>query len=138
LNIVKNSRGFTLIEIVIVIAIAALILAAVLIFVPQAQASQRDGQRRQNVGRVLAKASECASNVGSVCTRAQMDPAYMVGINMPGSSTQYTLQTNALACSGGSGSDTGVMRYQKDTPAVGEASVSVCLEGSTTAYSQNN
>jgi prepilin-type N-terminal cleavage/methylation domain-containing protein len=97
LNLPKNSKGFTLIEIVIVIAIAALILAAILIFVPQAQKSQRDGDRKQASAKVLSKLVECAgNNGGQLCgsgagalSSASFNSNYMTGINQPGG-TQYT------------------------------------------------
>src|SRR3989344_3849353 len=45
----SSSRGFTIIEILIVLAIAGLILTIVFIAVPQLQRNTRDNQR-QNVG----------------------------------------------------------------------------------------
>jgi prepilin-type N-terminal cleavage/methylation domain-containing protein len=91
MNIPQNSKGFTLIEIVVVIAIAALILVAILIFVPQAQRSQRDGDRRSAAGKAVSKLNECASNhAGAVCNSAQFGGAtgtgdlYTAGIAAPG------------------------------------------------------
>ncbi len=57
-----NKRGFTLIELVIVLAIAALILAGVLLAVTGAQQSQRDSHRRRASGQIGALLQESAGN----------------------------------------------------------------------------
>ena len=44
----KNKQGFTIIEVVLVLAVAGLIFAMVFIALPSLQASQRDTQRRQD------------------------------------------------------------------------------------------
>lgn len=51
----KSQRGFTLVEIVIVLAIGALILAGVLIAVLGAQQSRRDDQRKKDLTMLVAK-----------------------------------------------------------------------------------
>jgi prepilin-type N-terminal cleavage/methylation domain-containing protein len=58
----KNKKGFTLIEIVIVLAIAALILAGVLIAVTGAQTSRRDTQRKNDISTVASYLEQVASN----------------------------------------------------------------------------
>jgi type IV pilus assembly protein PilA len=60
----KNKRGFTLIEIVIVLAIASLIILVVLQAVTAAQRSQRDSARKQEAGRISALMEQFASNNG--------------------------------------------------------------------------
>lgn len=55
-------KGFTLIEIVIVLAIAALIMVIVFLAVAGAQRSQRDTTARNNAARVLAAAEQYAAN----------------------------------------------------------------------------
>lgn len=47
-----HSKGFTIIEVVLVLAIAALIFLVVLMAVPALQRSQRDQQRRSDLGRL--------------------------------------------------------------------------------------
>ena len=61
---IKNRRadGFTIIEVVIVLAIAGLIFAIVFIAVPQLQESQRDNSRRAEVGRVSAAVIDASAN----------------------------------------------------------------------------
>ncbi len=57
-------KGFTLIEIVIVLAIAALIMVIVFIAVQGAQRSQRDTATKDTAARLLAAANVYASNSG--------------------------------------------------------------------------
>jgi prepilin-type N-terminal cleavage/methylation domain-containing protein len=58
----RDSKGFTLIEIVIVLAIAGLIFVIVFLAVQQAQRSRRDTQRRGDAARYLAAAEQYAGN----------------------------------------------------------------------------
>ncbi len=62
MSIMKSKKGFTLIEIVIVLAIAALILAAVLIAVSGAQKSRRDTARKNDIAKILSYVEQSASN----------------------------------------------------------------------------
>ncbi len=57
-----NKKGFTLIELVIVLAIAALILVAIFIAVRGAQQSRQDGQRRDSASAIGALVEESAGN----------------------------------------------------------------------------
>jgi prepilin-type N-terminal cleavage/methylation domain-containing protein len=57
-----NKKGFTLIELVIVLAIAALILAGVLIAVSGAQKSRRDTQRKNDLSTMASYMEQYASN----------------------------------------------------------------------------
>ena len=62
-----KKSGFTLIEIVIVLAIAALIMVIVFVAVQGAQRSRRDTERRAAASRVLAGLVNCASdNSGTI------------------------------------------------------------------------
>lgn len=60
----KREQGFTLIEVVIVLAIAALIILVVLQAVSSAQRSQRDSARKNEAGRMVALLEQYASNTG--------------------------------------------------------------------------
>ncbi len=57
-----KKSGFTLIEIVIVLAIAALIMVIVFVAVQGAQRSRRDTDRRAAASRVLTSLVSCASD----------------------------------------------------------------------------
>lgn len=61
-NLIKKDKGFTLIEIVLVLAIAGLLLVIVFLAVSGAQKSRRDTQRKQDVSRVAAALESYASN----------------------------------------------------------------------------
>src|SRR5438105_15246256 len=58
----RQDRGFTIIEVLIVLAIAGLILAIVFFAVPQLQRNQRDNQRQSMTTRVKAEIETYASN----------------------------------------------------------------------------
>ncbi len=61
-NLLKKEKGFTLIEIVLVLAIAGLLLVIVFLAVSGAQKSRRDSQRKNDIGRVAASLESYASN----------------------------------------------------------------------------
>jgi prepilin-type N-terminal cleavage/methylation domain-containing protein len=58
----QQKAGFTLIEIVLVMAIAGLILVIVFLAVEGAQRSRRDQERKTDAGRMLAAAEQCVSS----------------------------------------------------------------------------
>ena len=60
----QNQSGFTIIEVVLVLAIAGLIFLVVFLALPQLQRSRRDTARRDQVGRILASLTQNASNSG--------------------------------------------------------------------------
>ncbi len=58
----KRSDGFTIIEVVLVLAIAGLIFMMVFIALPALQKSQRDTQRKQDLARVNTAISDYIGN----------------------------------------------------------------------------
>ncbi len=65
----KRTEGFTIIEVMIVLAIAGLILLIVFLAVPALQRNSRNTQRRNDVAKLLAAVQEYANNNnGSVPT----------------------------------------------------------------------
>ncbi len=58
----KNKQGFTIIEVVLVLAIAALIFLMVFIALPALQRNQRDTARKNQIGKVLAAVTSYQSN----------------------------------------------------------------------------
>jgi prepilin-type N-terminal cleavage/methylation domain-containing protein len=58
----QKQKGFTIIEVVLVLAIAGLIFLMVFIALPALQRSQRDTQRKQDLSRSLTKVNEYQSN----------------------------------------------------------------------------
>jgi prepilin-type N-terminal cleavage/methylation domain-containing protein len=61
-NLLKKEKGFTLIEIVLVLAIAGLILVIVFLAVSGAQKNRRDTQRKSDNARLLSQVEAYASN----------------------------------------------------------------------------
>jgi len=69
----KNKKGFTIIEVVLVLAIAGLIFLMVFIALPALQRSQRNTRRRQDMARILSAFTDFQSNVGHMpSTKAEM------------------------------------------------------------------
>ena len=58
----KDYRGFTIIEVVLVLAIAGLIFLMIFIALPVLQRSQRDTQRKNDAGNLLAAIIQFQSN----------------------------------------------------------------------------
>ena len=61
-DLLKKEKGFTLIEIVLVLAIAGLLLVIVFLAVSGAQKSRRDSQRKNDLSRIAAQLESFASN----------------------------------------------------------------------------
>jgi prepilin-type N-terminal cleavage/methylation domain-containing protein len=61
-NIKKRNEGFTIIEVLIVLAIAGLILLIVFLAVPALQRNSRNTQRRTDAGNYLSAVNEFISN----------------------------------------------------------------------------
>lgn len=59
---IKDKKGFTIIEVVLVLAIAGLIFLMVFIALPALQRSQRDTQRRHNYANLSAAIISAATN----------------------------------------------------------------------------
>lgn len=58
----KNNKGFTIIEVMIVLAIAGLILLIVFLAVPALQRSSRNTQRKTDIGTIGSAATTVVSN----------------------------------------------------------------------------
>ena len=68
---IKSKKGFTIIEVVLVLAIAGLIFLMVFVALPALQRSQRDTQRRDDMARFMSQLSQYqANNNGKVPTLA--------------------------------------------------------------------
>jgi prepilin-type N-terminal cleavage/methylation domain-containing protein len=61
-KIQKKEKGFTIIEVVLVLAIAGLIFMVVFLALPGLQRSQRDTQRKQDIGRLVAQITTYQGN----------------------------------------------------------------------------
>ena len=58
----KAKKGFTIIEVVLVLAIAGLIFLMVFVALPALQRSQRDTQRRDDMGRFISQLAQYQTN----------------------------------------------------------------------------
>ena len=84
----KNEKGFTLIEIVLVLAIAGLLLVIVFLAVSGAQKSRRDSQRKADNARIEAQLESFAGNNNGVypntaAFQTQFKAIYVNAINNP-------------------------------------------------------
>ena len=61
-QLIKSKRGFTIIEVVLVLAIAGLIFMMVFIALPALQRSQRDTQRTNDMSRFMTQLTQYQSN----------------------------------------------------------------------------
>jgi prepilin-type N-terminal cleavage/methylation domain-containing protein len=61
-KLVKKEKGFTIIEVVLVLAIAGLIFMVVFLAVPGLQRGQRDTQRKQDLGRLVSTITSMQGN----------------------------------------------------------------------------
>lgn len=73
----RNIKGFTIIEVVLVLAIAGLIFLMVFIALPALQSGQRDTQRKQDLGRMVSQVVSWQSNhQGQLPTSTQWDVSF--------------------------------------------------------------
>lgn len=79
----KSQKGFTIIEVMIVLAIAGLILAIVLVAIPQLQRNQRNEARKSVLARISAEVSNYISN-----NEGLVPTAAITGTNSFGSTTE--------------------------------------------------
>ncbi len=89
MNKAQQSKGFTIIEVVLVLAIAGLIFLMVFIALPALQRSQRDSARKSEVGTVASAITSYLSN-----SRNQLPNAAQIG--------QYVTGTNSATLESGS------------------------------------
>ncbi len=100
----KVKKGFTIIEVMIVLAIAGLIMLIVLIAIPQLQRNQRNSARKDIAGRVKTEIDNYAANNNGAApdatTLAGFNTRYLTGVNIndPRESTTFapviSTQTN--------------------------------------------
>jgi len=138
LNQLREKDGFTIIEVIIVLVIAAIIMLAVFLVVPQLQRTQRNS-RAQTVGRnTLAAAEQYAANNGGTYSTTGTDISNISGVQKNGSNVTYgysaitaapakpSLSTIYLIAAG-TCTDNKVAAYTKGTGYV----VAVVQEGAT-------
>lgn len=97
----KREQGFTLIEIVIVMAIAAALILVVLLAVGGAQRARRDTQRRGDASAYTAALDSYAANNGGVypATGTGLTATYF-SRNDPTTGSPYTVQATVPTSAG--------------------------------------
>jgi prepilin-type N-terminal cleavage/methylation domain-containing protein len=122
----KSDRGFTIIEVMIVLAIAGLILLIVFLAVPALQRNSRNTQRKNDVSALIGAVNEYTSNnSGALPTTS----AQVLALSKPGYYTsgpgagagQVDLQTGAQAALGGTAGDDRVVIVTQAQCAAGGA-----------------
>lgn len=73
LNTQKGQSGFTIIEVLIVLAIGALIILAVLLAVPALQNNQKNAQRKAEASRIAGAVQQWIAD-GGTCTSTSCTP----------------------------------------------------------------
>ena len=89
----KSGQGFTIIEVVLVLAIAALIFLMVFIALPALQRGQRDSQRKSDLSRISAQITSYeTNNKGAIPTTTGSGPTLGTFVTkyLAGSSTTVT------------------------------------------------
>lgn len=132
----KMKKGFTLIEIVIVLAIAALIMVVVFLAVQGAQRSQRDNTRKDVAARVLAAATAYqGNNSGANPANAAALQTYLGWAANPTTTNGLAITlTNTIGSPAACTTSTGSVSIS----AVSPMTVTACLESTTTNYSIHN
>lgn len=127
-NVTKSKSGFTIIEVVLVLAIAGLIFLIVFLAVPALQRSQRDTQRKSDLGRFMSSISNYQSNNrGDVpTTQALLDSMVTNYIRVnndkftdPGG-TDYTSTLSTLAATGAAVVPANTVYYYQNATCTGE------------------
>ena len=73
LKSVKREEGFTIIEVLIVLAIGTLIILAVLLAVPALQRNQQNSQRKTEASRVSSAAVQYIADGNTITTQANVN-----------------------------------------------------------------
>jgi prepilin-type N-terminal cleavage/methylation domain-containing protein len=149
INLNRKGSGFTIIEVVLVLAIASIIFLLVFLAVPALQASQRDTARKNDVARVVTALANYAGNnsgkVSGISATNITDYTKTLSANStvgtPGALTaagtktattgQIDVSTSAQ-CSGVAGA---VVTLATGTAS--QAAVYTLLEGGNTAFCQS-
>lgn len=87
---IKKQTGFTIIEVLIVLAIAGLILLIVFLAVPALQRNSRNTQRRNQMASYLGAVNEFVSNNNGKMPSTAAHVTTINGLSADGQITEYT------------------------------------------------
>lgn len=94
-NLRKQQKGFTIIEVMIVLVIAAVILLIVFLAVPALQRNQRNTSFKNSVAAVLAGVTEFQNNNNGVAPTAVATTGGDVTISGPGGTTPVVVKVQS-------------------------------------------
>ena|SRR5688572_3046146 len=93
MNVPNKTKGFTIIEVVLVLAIAGLIFLVVFLALPALQRGQRDSQRKQDLGKVMSQVTSYQSNTQGTLPNGAWDTTFKSNYLTVGS-TPFTDPSN--------------------------------------------
>ena len=132
----NNESGFTIIEVMIVLAIAALILVVVLVAIPQLQRNQRNSARQDVTSRVMTELSNYAGNNNgqyptSTNDLEDFETRYLSGVSYedPLTGENYELQYDESSPSMETEDGPAEMGYNIGSECDGESVTSASAEG---------
>lgn len=125
-----NKHGFTIIEVVLVLAIAGLIFLMVFVALPALQRSQRDTQRRNDMSRVASALTNWQTNHNNGLPdsgeAATLISGYLDGANFKDpSGTNYIINISQLSSNG--------TKSSSSNPTI-EIAVNAYCDGETAKY----
>lgn len=118
-----KEKGFTLIEVVIVLAIGALIILVVIQAVSAARRSQRDNARKSEAGQIAALLDQYASNNGGVYPSNANFATFLGDYSEELDDKGYT---DVASCPGTVDPEDYLVRYSR--PSTHSYNLDVCLE----------
>jgi len=138
----KREEGFTIIEVLIVLAIAGLIMLIVFLAVPALQRNARNTQRTADASRIASAVNECMNNnngtvascnnltgasLSTYITMAQNQQLVAVGAGIGGATLTFSQKCNPAGTAGvaGGGSKSFVVTYEVEVN--GTATAPRCL-----------
>ncbi len=128
----KKREGFTIIEVVIVLAIAALIIVVVLLAVSGLQRGQRTKGAQDAAGRLLNQQIQYEADLGGNTSQAvgyTLPASYVTNANLPSGAT-----TTAAAASGTAASGVGNYAYGPGACGSGGTAGQVVAAASATKF----
>lgn len=120
MNVQQKTKGFTIIEVVLVLAIAGLIFLIIFLALPALQRNQRDTQRRSDIGRLVSSWQAYQSNTNggypaplttgapaafvaagaTGTTLSNLIPSYLDTFNNPSNGSAYSTVANTAPAVG--------------------------------------
>ena len=100
-NKFKDQTGFTIIEVMIVLAIAAVIMLIVFLAVPALQRNSRNTQRNDDAARIASAVNECLANRNGQTTSCDSIAAAEIALTFPNDFSQLQTAPAAFATTSG-------------------------------------